>query len=81
VSVWSRTPGRGSSNTRNGNPLAALNHLSGWFYDTAVKHGVFTFDCEAVSGQDFYVDSVLGDILLRRLRPRTPCLRPLDLPD
>lgn len=65
-------------NTRNGNPLAALNHLSGWFYDTAVKHGVFTFDCEAVSGADFY-DSV-GDI--RSSEPATDArLWLLDLPD
>jgi DNA ligase-1 len=43
--------------TRNGNPLPSIQHLQGWFTDTASKHGVFTFDCEAISGQDFY-DSV-----------------------
>lgn len=43
--------------TRNGNPLNSLAHLGEWFADTASKHGVFTFDCEAISGQDFY-DSV-----------------------
>jgi ATP-dependent DNA ligase len=43
--------------TRNGNPLSSIQHLGEWFADTASKHGVFTFDCEAVSGQDFY-DSV-----------------------
>jgi DNA ligase-1 len=43
--------------TRNGNPLNSLAHLGEWFADTAGKHGVFTFDCEAISGQDFY-DSV-----------------------
>jgi DNA ligase-1 len=43
--------------TRNGNPLPSIEHLGGWFADTASKHGVFTFDCEAISGADFY-DSV-----------------------
>jgi DNA ligase-1 len=43
--------------TRNGNPLNSLAHLGEWFADIASKHGVFTFDCEAISGQDFY-DSV-----------------------
>jgi DNA ligase-1 len=43
--------------TRNGNPLNSLAHLGEWFSETASKHGVFTFDCEAISGQDFY-DSV-----------------------
>jgi DNA ligase-1 len=43
--------------TRNGNPLNSLLHLGEWFSETASKHGVFTFDCEAISGQDFY-DSV-----------------------
>jgi DNA ligase-1 len=43
--------------TRNGNPLNSLLHLGEWFSETANKHGVYTFDCEAISGQDFY-DSV-----------------------
>jgi DNA ligase-1 len=43
--------------TRNGNPLHSLHHLGEWFSETASKHGVFTFDCEAIAGQDFY-DSV-----------------------
>lgn len=43
--------------TRNGNPLNSLAHLGEWFAETAIKHGIYTFDCEAVSGQDFY-DSV-----------------------
>ena len=40
--------------TRNGNPLNSLAHLGAWFADTASKHGVFTFDCEAVTSADFY---------------------------
>jgi ATP-dependent DNA ligase len=64
--------------TRNGNPLPSIAHLGGWFSDTAIKHGVFTFDCEAVSGADFY-DSV-GDI--RSSEPATDArLWLLDLPD
>jgi len=43
--------------TRNGNPLNSLAHLGEWFSETASKHGVFTFDCEAIAGEDFY-DSV-----------------------
>jgi ATP-dependent DNA ligase len=64
--------------TRNGNPLPSIAHLGGWFSDTASKHGVFTFDCEAVSGADFY-DSV-GDI--RSSEPATDArLWLLDIPD
>jgi DNA ligase-1 len=40
--------------TRNGNPLNSLAHLGAWFSDTASKHGVYTFDCEAVTSADFY---------------------------
>jgi DNA ligase-1 len=43
--------------TRNGNPLNSLAHLGEWFSETASNHGVFTFDCEAIAGEDFY-DSV-----------------------
>ena len=64
--------------TRNGNPLPSIEHLGAWFADTATKHGVFTFDCEAVSGADFY-DSV-GDI--RSSEPATDArLWLLDVPD
>ena len=64
--------------TRNGNLLHSLAHLGEWFSETASKHGVFTFDCEAVSGQDFY-DSV-GDI--RSSEPAKDAhLWLLDLPD
>lgn len=40
--------------TRNGNPLPSIAHLGDWFSDTASKHGVYTFDCEAVTSADFY---------------------------
>ena len=64
--------------TRNGNPLPSIAHLGAWFSDTAINHGVFTFDCEAVSGADFY-DSV-GDI--RSSEPATDArLWLLDIPD
>lgn len=64
--------------TRNGNPLPSIQHLEAWFSGVAVVHGVFTFDCEAVSGQDFY-DSV-GDI--RSSEPaKDAYLWLLDLPD
>ena len=67
-----------SFKTRNGNPLPSIDHLGAWFADTASNHGVFTFDCEAVSGADFY-DSV-GDI-----RSGEPALDArlwlLDIPD
>jgi DNA ligase-1 len=43
-----------SFKTRNGNPLPAIAHLGDWFSETANQHGVFTFDCEAVSGTDFF---------------------------
>lgn len=43
-----------SFKTRNGNPLPAIAHLGEWFAETASQHGVFTFDCEAVSGTDFF---------------------------
>ena len=64
--------------TRNGNPLPSIQHLEAWFSGVAIDHGVFTFDCEAVSGQDFY-DSV-GDI--RSSEPaKDAYLWLLDLPD
>jgi ATP-dependent DNA ligase len=64
--------------TRNGNPLPSIEHLGGWFADTASKHGVFTFDCEAVSGADFY--DAVGDI--RSSEPAEDAfLWLLDLPD
>ena len=64
--------------TRNGNPLPSIQHLDVWFSAVAIDHGVFTFDCEAVSGQDFY-DSV-GDI--RSSEPAKDAhLWLLDLPD
>ena len=67
-----------SMKTRNGNPLPSIDHLGAWFADTASRHGVFTFDCEAVSGADFY-DSV-GDI--RSSEPATDArLWLLDVPD
>jgi DNA ligase-1 len=64
--------------TRNGNPLPSIEHLGGWFADTAGKHGVYTFDCEAVSGADFY--DAVGDI--RSSEPaKDAFLWLLDLPD
>lgn len=64
--------------TRNGNPLPSLAHLGAWFADTANKHGVYTFDCEAVSGEDFY--DAVGDI--RSSEPaKDAFLWLLDLPD
>lgn len=43
-----------SFKTRNGNPLNSLAHLGDWFAHIASKHGVYTFDCEAVTSADFY---------------------------
>jgi DNA ligase-1 len=64
--------------TRNGNPLPSIEHLGAWFADTASKHGVYTFDCEAVSGADFY--DAVGDI--RSSEPANDArLWLLDLPD
>ena len=64
--------------TRNGNPLPSIEHLGYWFADAAHKHGVFTFDCEAVSGADFY-DSVGA---VRSSEPaKDAFLWLLDLPD
>jgi DNA ligase-1 len=64
--------------TRNGNPLPSIEHLGGWFADVAGKHGVYTFDCEAVSGADFY--DAVGDI--RSSEPaKDAFLWLLDLPD
>lgn len=64
--------------TRNGNPLPSIAHLGGAFADIATLHGVFTFDCEAVSGSDFF--DGIGN-----LRSSEPCadarLWLLDLPD
>jgi DNA ligase-1 len=64
--------------TRNGNPLPSIQHLEAWFSGVAVVHGVFTFDCEAVSGADFY--DAVGDI--RSSEPaKDAFLWLLDLPD
>lgn len=67
-----------SFKTRNGNPLPSIQHLGGAFSAIASLHGVFTFDCEAVSGTDFF-DGV------GNLRSSEPCadarLWLLDLPD
>ena len=64
--------------TRNGNPLPSIQHLEAWFSGVAVVHGVYTFDCEAVSGQDFY-DSVGA---VRSSEPaKDAYLWLLDLPD
>lgn len=64
--------------TRNGNPLPSINHLGYWFADIAQQHGVFTFDCEAVSGADFY--DAVGAI--RSSEPaKDAFLWLLDLPD
>ena len=67
-----------SMKTRNGNPLPSIEHLGYWFADTASAHGVFTFDCEAVSGADFY-DSVGA---IRSSEPaKDAFLWLLDIPD
>ena len=64
--------------TRNGNPLPSIAHLGYWFADIAQQHGVFTFDCEAVSGADFY--DAVGAI--RSSEPaKDAFLWLLDLPD
>jgi DNA ligase-1 len=64
--------------TRNGNPLPSIEHLGYWFADAAQQHGVFTFDCEAVSGADFY--DAVGAI--RSSEPaKDAFLWLLDLPD
>jgi ATP-dependent DNA ligase len=64
--------------TRNGNPLPSIEHLGAWFADTASKHGVFTFDCEAVTSADFY--NSVGEI--RSNEPATDArLWLLDIPD
>jgi ATP-dependent DNA ligase len=64
--------------TRNGNPLPAIQHFGSTFAGLAQLHGVFTFDCEAVSGTDFF-DGVGA------IRSSEPCadasLWLLDLPD
>lgn len=64
--------------TRNGNPLPAIQHFEGTFSALATLHGVYTYDCEAVSGSDFF-DGV------GNLRSTEPCadarLWLLDLPD
>ena len=67
-----------SMKTRNGNPLPSIEHLGYWFTDTASAHGVYTFDCEAVSGADFY-DSVGA---IRSSEPaKDAFLWLLDIPD
>lgn len=64
--------------TRNGNPLNSLAHLGDWFAHIASKHGVYTFDCEAVASADFY--SSVGAI--RSEDPAADArLWLLDLPD
>ena len=64
--------------TRNGNPLPSIEHLGAWFADTASKHGVFTFDCEAVTSADFY--NSVGEI--RSNEPAKDArLWLLDIPD
>ena len=64
--------------TRNGNPLPSIAHLGYWFADAAQQHGVFTFDCEAVSGADFY--DAVGAV--RSSEPaKDAFLWLLDLPD
>lgn len=64
--------------TRNGNPIPAIQHLGPWFSDLATLHGVYTFDCEAVSGTDFF-DGV-GNLRSQE-RDDTASLWLLDLPD
>lgn len=64
--------------TRNGNPLPAIAHLGEWFAQAAVIHSVYTFDCEAVSGTDFF-DGV-GSIRSQH-RDDSARLWLLDLPD
>jgi DNA ligase-1 len=67
-----------SFKTRNGNPLPAIAHLGASFADIAAQHGVFTFDCEAVSGTDFF-DGV--GALRSQHRDDSARLWLLDLPD
>jgi len=67
-----------SFKTRNGNPLPAIQHFEGVFSALATLHGVFTFDCEAVSGTDFF-DGV-GAIRSQH-RDDSARLWLLDLPD
>lgn len=43
-----------SFKTRNGNPLPSIQHLGASFAYAAAQHGLFTFDCEAVSGSGFF---------------------------
>lgn len=64
--------------TRNGNPLPSIDHLGAGFADIARQHGVFTFDCEAVSGTDFY--DGIGNLRSQE-RDDSARLWLLDLPD
>jgi DNA ligase-1 len=64
--------------TRNGNPLPSIQHLGGAFAAVAMLHGVYTFDCEAVSGNDFY--DAVGAIRSQE-RDDDARLWLLDLPD
>ena len=64
--------------TRNGNPLPSIDHLGEWFAQAATLHGVYTFDCEAVSGTDFF-DGV--GKLRSQERDDSARLWLLDLPD
>lgn len=64
--------------TRNGNPLPAIQHFEGIFSALACKHCIYTYDCEAVSGTDFF-DGV-GAIRSQH-RDDSARLWLLDLPD
>jgi ATP-dependent DNA ligase len=64
--------------TRNGNPLPAIQHFDDVFSALATLHGVYTFDCEAVSGNDFF-DGV-GNLRSQE-RDDSARLWLLDLPD
>lgn len=64
--------------TRNGNPLTSIDHLGGWFSDTAKVHGIYTYDCEVVTSADFY--NSVG--VIRSSEPASDArLWLLDLPD
>lgn len=64
--------------TRNGNPLPSVQHFAPAFANLSGQSGQHTFDCEVVSGSDFY-DGV-GNI-----RSSEPCTDAvfwlLDIPD
>lgn len=53
--------GRVSFETRNGNPMPSLDHLAGEvLHLLRYRHGVWTLDGEAVSGQSFFTS--VGDL-------------------